>query len=189
MNWLLLAADDAHAAGHDAAHATHAAVLDPGNWIPGVTTMIVFLVVLLVLATVVWPKITRGLDERNEKIRRDIASAEEARREAKKALEEYDRNLQQARAEANEMISKAKDDARAAGEELRRRNEQELVELKQRAAREIETAKQSAITEIHAEATTLATAIASKILQREITAGDQQQLVEESLRELANTRS
>lgn len=185
MNWLiLLAADDPAGTG-----AEHAEVLAIGNWLPGVTALVVFLLAFAILATVVWPKIARGLDDRNDKIRSDIAAAEKARTEAKVAMEQYDKQLQEARAEANDMIAKAKDDARVAGEELRKRNEAELVEMKQRATREIQTAKQGAIAEIHAEATTLATAIAGKILQREISAGDQQQLVEESLRELANTRS
>ena len=42
----------------------------------------------------------------------------------------------------------------------------------------------SELAEIHAEAGALATAVASKILGREITVADQQQLVQESLAEM-----
>ena len=49
---------------------------------------------------------------------------------------------------------------------------------------DIESAKSAAVAEIHAEAGALATAVASKILGREITVADQQQLVQESLAEM-----
>jgi F-type H+-transporting ATPase subunit b len=151
---------------------------------PLVTAIVVFGVAFWVLKSQVWPKITKGLDERETKILDEIAAAEEAREQAKAALSEYEESLATARKEASEMIAKAKSDAKAAGEELRRRNETELAELKQRAGREIEAAKHAAISELHAEASSLAAEIAGKILRREISADDQQYLVDESLQQL-----
>lgn len=92
---LVLAADPAHEAGHEgAAH-------DPVGAIPtwyqgaatGVTAIIVFIIVAAFLLAVVWPKISKGLDERNAKILGEIEAAELARKQAKDALEEYQRNL------------------------------------------------------------------------------------------------
>lgn len=153
--------------------------------IPFITAIVVFLIVLGIAATVIWPKILAGLDEREAKIRDEIRSAEEAREQAKGLLNEYEKNLAEARNEANQMIAKARNDAKAVAEELRSRNEAELTELKQRATQEIEAAKRNAVNEIYVEASNLATAIASKILEREVNAEDQQRLVEESLGELA----
>ena len=150
-----------------------------------ITTIVVFLIVLAIAAKAIWPKILAGLDEREAKIRDEIRSAEEAREQAKGLLSEYEKNLAEARNEANQMIAKARNDAKAVAEELRKRNESELTELKSRAMQEIEIAKRNAINEIYVEATTLATTIAGKILQREINAEDQQRLVEESLGEMA----
>lgn len=165
----------------DAHGATPAGVLDAGNWLPGVTALIVFLIAFGILATQVWPKITRALDEREAKIRDEIKSAEDAREQAKAALAQYERELAGAREEASRMIQQAKGQAKAVAEDLKKRNEQEVAELRQRATREIQTAKENAISELHAEAATLATAIASRILQREISADDQRRLVDESL--------
>jgi F-type H+-transporting ATPase subunit b len=153
---------------------------------PLVTALVVFTVAFMVLKTAVWPKITKGLDDRDKKIRDEIESAEEAREQAKSALAEYQRNLSSAREEANKMIAQARADAKAAGDELRSRNEAELVELKARATKDIETARQAAVNSLYAEASNLAVQMAGKILQREINAGDQQRLVDDSLRELAN---
>jgi F-type H+-transporting ATPase subunit b len=151
---------------------------------PFVTAIVVFLIVLAILAAKVWPMITKGLDEREQKILDEIQSAESAREKANVALKEYEESLATARQEAGEMITKARDDAKAAGEELRRRNDAELTEMKLRATREIESAKQAAIADLHGQAAQLASAMAAKILQRDISPQDQQNLVEETLREL-----
>ena len=164
---------------------THADVLDAANWLPGVTALIVFSIALLVLGTLVWPKITKALDEREGKIRHEIESAEQAREQAKAALAEYERNLASAREEANQMISKAKADAKAVAEDLRSRNEVELTEMKHRAMREIDAAKHAAVTSLYNEASNLAVAIAGKILEREISPTDQKRMIDESLHQLA----
>jgi F-type H+-transporting ATPase subunit b len=65
-----------------------------------ITALVVFAVVFAVLATKVWPTITKGLDERANKITGEIEAAENARKQAKDALEQYQQSLKQARAEA-----------------------------------------------------------------------------------------
>ena len=52
------------------------------NFIANITGIVVFVVALVALRILVWPKITAGLDERNEKIISEIQSAEEAREQS-----------------------------------------------------------------------------------------------------------
>ncbi len=184
MLWLLAQ----EGAEHAVPAAEHADVMAL-NWLPFVTSLVVFLTTFIILYLKVWPLITKGLDDREKKIRDAIAEADAAKVSAEASLAEYQENLASARTEANEMIAKAKAVAKSAGEELRRQNETELASMKQRATRDIESAKQAAITELHAEATVLAAAIAGKILQREISASDQQNLVEETLDELGRMQN
>ncbi len=166
----------------------HAEVLGL-NWMPAVTTLVVFLVAFGFLYIKVWPKIIKALDDRERKIREEIESAEEAREQAKAALAAYEEELAGAREEASKIIAKAKVDAKAVAEQLRTRNETDLAEMRDRATREIENAKRTALTELHGEAANLAAEIAGKILQRQITPQDQQRLIDESLRELTSLRS
>jgi F-type H+-transporting ATPase subunit b len=157
--------------------------------LPLITTIVVFGVFFIVLDRKVWPRITKGLDDRQEKILAEIRAAEEARAKADAALAEYQRSLAEAKREAAAMIASAKASAQSAADDLRERNQRELAEMKDRAHRDIAVAKQTAITELHAEAATLATAIAAKILRREVSVSDQQRLVSESLRDLQPARS
>jgi F-type H+-transporting ATPase subunit b len=161
--------------------------VDP-KLVPAITSIVVFVVFFLILRATVWPKIVGGLNDRAAKIRGEIEAAEQAREEAKAAQDEYRLALADARKEAGEMISRAKADAKSAADELRKRNEAELTEMKQRAGEDINSAKLAAIKDLHLEAASLATALAGKILQREISVEDQQRLVEESLRELGRVK-
>ena len=154
------------------------------NFIANITGIVVFVVALVALRILVWPKITAGLDERNEKIISEIQSAEEAREQAKSALEDYERELSRAREEASKMIADARTQAKELADELKAQNEQELAERMQRANADIESAKVAAVAELHGHAAELATNMAGKILGREISVQDQTSLVEESLAEL-----
>src|SRR5262245_41125411 len=104
---LLLAAE--HAAEQAG---QHAGVMD-ANWLPAITSLVVFLLAFGFLYLKVWPKIIKALDDRQEKIRREIESAEQAREQAKAALAQYEQELANARQEANKMIAGAKADAKA----------------------------------------------------------------------------
>jgi len=151
------------------------------------TAIVVFAIFLLLARIFIWPLILKGLDQREQKLRDDLDSAEEARAQAKVALSEYELELTKARTEAGEMIAKARLDAKAAGEELRANNVKELAGMKIAAAADIEAAKKAAIGEIHAHASMLSVAIASKILDRELSPADQQSLVDESLAQLTGS--
>lgn len=156
---------------------------------PALATVIVFVIVLFILSTQVWPKITKGLADREAKIRAEIQNAEDARKQAKEALEQYQQNLAEARAEANKMIEQARLQQQTLANELKAKADAELGAMREKAMRDIDAAKRSALSEIYAESTALATTIAGKILRRELGVSDNQRLVDESLAELGKSRN
>lgn len=179
---MVLAADDGH--GHGPVNK------NPANWdwVTFLSAIVVVLLALLVVGTQVWPKIIAGLDARDEKIRSEIAGAEEARRQADEAMKEYQSRLAEAKAEAVALIEKTKAEQSRLAADLRSKAEVELTELRQTARQQIELAKKAALNEIYNEAVTLSTAIAAKILQREVNADDQRRLVEETVAEFTRDR-
>src|SRR5262249_25875987 len=148
---------------------------------PAIVTIVVFSIVLAVLGTKVWPTIAKGLSDRENKIRQEIESAEQARRDAKAALDQYQKSLADARAEAQKMIEATRAQQATLAAELKAKADVELNQMRERALKDIEAAKRAAVSEIYSHSTGLATAMASKILKRTVTPGDTQQLVEESL--------
>mgnify|MGYP000673696821 CR=1 FL=1 len=187
-------ADGTHDAGGHAAgavggdHASHEDVgvipTPPQALIPMFTAIAVFGIVFFVLSAKVWPVITKGLKEREDKILHEIEAAEEARRQAKDSLESYERALAEARAEAQKILEDTRGQQQKFANDLKAKAEIELAAMRERAMRDIESAKKTALGEIYSQSAALATSIAGKILQREVNDSDQQRLVDESLAEL-----
>lgn len=179
----------AHGDGHDHGdhgHAAKAGVLPTfaQGIAPMVVSLVVFGLVFAVLSTTAWPKIVKGLKDREDKIRNEIEAAEMAQKQAKNALQEYERNLAQAKAEAQRMLDETKAQQQALAADLKAKADIELNAMREKAKRDIETAKRAAIDEIYGHAAGAATQMASKILRREIGNQDQQRLIQESLGEL-----
>ncbi len=152
--------------------------------IPGVTAIALFLIVFAISATMIWPKIVAGLDERNEKIVGEIAAAEEARKQAKEALDEYEKNLASARAESQKMLEETRAQQGALAAQLKATADAELAAMREKAIADIDAAKKQALNELYNESVNLATVMAGKILAREVTVDDQQRLMDESLAEM-----
>jgi F-type H+-transporting ATPase subunit b len=155
----------------------------------GIASLIVFGIVFAILSAKVWPKINQALADRENKIRSEIEAAEQAQKQARHALEQYEKNLSEARAQAQKMLDDALVQQQALAAELKARSEVELTAMRDRARKDIEFAKKAALGEIYTHSYNLAASIAAKILKREITARDQDRLVEESLAELNSVRN
>ena len=153
------------------------------------TAVVVFLVFFVLCAKLIFPKIIAGLDERYTKIRNEIDAAEKARQGAESAQKKFEEKLRQAQDEATRTIAEAQAIARKVGDELRAKNDADLADMKARAVADIQAAKENAVKELNDHAVGLATTMASKILRREVSAGDQSRLVTESLAELVRGRN
>lgn len=155
----------------------------------GITAVFVFCLVLAVLYAKVWPTITKGLDERADKIQGEIEAAAAARKQAAEALESYQQNLAEARAEAQKMLEDARSQQQKLAADLKAKADTELTDMRDKARHDIEMAKRAALSEIYANTADIATQLAGKILAREVSATDHQQLIDESLAELQTTSS
>lgn len=151
------------------------------HWVPFFSAIVIFGVALGLLAKFVWPKLLKGLEDREKKIRDEIYAAEEARKRANEALKEYEKSLAEARAEANKMIEATKAEQSRMAADLKAKAEVEVNQLRESAMHSIEAAKRAALSEIYAETASLATAVAGKILEREVNEQDQQRLVNETV--------
>ena len=182
--------DDAHADDAHGGHDDHGAI---PSWkqglVTGIVAIVVFFIVLAILGSQVWPRIVKGLDERAAKIREEITAAEEARAQSKQALEQYEVALREAEAESRRILDETKAQQQKLAAELRAKADAELTAMKDRARAEIESAKKQALTEIYTESANLATMVAAKILQREVSGEDQQRLLDESIREMQSIQN
>jgi F-type H+-transporting ATPase subunit b len=169
----------------DAAHSPEL-VPSPGTTqlITALTTVIIFCLLVAVLGKFAWSPIVSGLRKREEKIRKEIADAEAARERAEQTLREYNTRLAAAEQQVRDMLNKAAAEGQQIATGIRTQAQQEAEEAKERATRDIESARDQAIAELYERAADLSVGVAEKILQRNINADDQRELVRRSLEQL-----
>ncbi len=160
-----------------------------GTLAQSAAAVVVFLILLVVLRKFAWGPILHGLQDRESKIRGDLERAERTAKEAAEALKEYQDKLAEAQTQATQMIEQGRADAQKIAAGLRDQAQKEIDQMRHRAESDIVAAKQKALGEIYAQAADLTTTLAGRILQREISDDDHQQLINESLSALGRHRS
>jgi F-type H+-transporting ATPase subunit b len=149
-----------------------------------VWTLLLFVLSMVVLARLAFPRITEALDRRQKAIEDSIDAAQHTREQADQLLEEYRQRLREARGQADEIIERARKAAEAherdAHEEASARREQLLEQTR----RDIEAETRRAIAEIRREVADLTVMATEKVTRKTLTEDDQRRLVEDALSEL-----
>ena len=148
-----------------------------------------FGVVFFFMAKFALPQIKSTMDARTERIRNDLSSAEEQRNEAEHILAEYRAQLNDAKSEAGRIIEESRQAADQIKREQEIRLQEELAELRARAVADIDAAKVQAMSDLRSEVVQLAIGAAETIVQRNLDASTQQQLVDEYIEQIATRRS
>lgn len=182
-------AADAPAGAHGGDHAEAAPNPTDFQAATFIAALILFGLVVFILNRYAWPGILKALQAREEKIKGDIEAAERSRKQAERALNEYEKALAEARSEAARLLEEAKAEQQKLAAELKAKTDQELTQMRDAAKRDIEAARRAAVADVYGRMAQTATAIAARILARELSPEDQRALVEESLGQLESARA
>jgi F-type H+-transporting ATPase subunit b len=157
---------------------------DPGLYI---WTILTFLVLVGLLAKFAWRPLLDALESRQAQIRQSLEDARQARVELERLNVESAKILASARADAEAIVAQTRADADRFREELRQKARSEAAGIVQNAERQIEQETAKAIKQIRLEAVDLSVALASKLLQRNVTREDNERLIEETFRQLESS--
>lgn len=149
--------------------------------------LISFTIVLIVLYKSAWKTVLDSLNAREERIRGNIQQAEEARAKAEAMLKEHAAQLAGAQEQVRQLLGKATIDAEKISTNIKMQAQADAEAEREKTRKELETAKREAIRQVHEAAADLATAVAAKILGRNLNAQDQQDLVNQTLGQLETT--
>ena len=150
---------------------------------------IAFLVLLFLLWKFAYPSIKQGMEARTERIRADLASADDAKTEAQTVLDQYRAQLADAKAEAGRIIEEARAAADAVKRDHETRLQTELAEVRARAVADIESAKVQAMADLRGEVAQLAIGAAETVVGRNLDEATQVQLVEDYINQVAAQRA
>ena len=147
-----------------------------------------FLVLLALLKKFAWGPLMNKMQEREEYVAGEIEAAEKSRLEAEKASKDAAAQLNQVREEAQKLI----EDAKAAGA----KQEQDIVEAARKEAdrlilaaqADIQNEKEKALQALQDKVAHLSVLIASKVIEKEISAQDQEKLINDYIKEVGEER-
>src|SRR5262245_47628582 len=144
-------------------------------------TLLIFVLVLVVLGKYAWGPILNALQTRENFIREALEKAKREREEAEARLREYEARLAGARAEASAIVDEGRRDGEAVKQRIEEDARQEADKMIERARREIQIATETATKELYQRAGRLATAMAAKLISRELGPQDHERLIDETL--------
>lgn len=148
------------------------------------TNIVAFLIFFGILYQFAWKKLGGTIEDRRERIRRELDDIEKGKQDIERLKEEYRTKIREIQAEAELRFGRIE---REAGEKAYHI----LSEASDKAHKYLETSRQTIAQEaeqarraLMAEITALARAAAEKVLEREIDEADNRKLVESFLADL-----
>lgn len=146
-----------------------------------------FIVLLVILYRVAWPKLQAALAARQQAIAGSIEAADATKAQADGVLAEYRAKLADAQSEAQRII----DEGRRTGEQIvadaRTRADTEAQQLVARAQADIAGERDRAITALRAELAGLSIELASRVVGKSLDTPAQRALVDSYIDELATS--
>jgi F-type H+-transporting ATPase subunit b len=154
---------------------------DPGLYIWTIAT---FLALVWLLAKFAWRPLLEALERRQDSIRRSLDDAQKAKQELERLSVESQRILSVARAEADQILSNTRSDANRFREELKQKAQAEAAGIVKNAEKQIQLETARALQQIRTEAVDISVAIASKLLERNVSKADNERLIEETFKQI-----
>ena len=149
-------------------------------------TLLNFLLVFFVGKKFLWKPVMKIIQDRQKEIDDMYAEADTSRNNAKALEKEYKEKLSAAAETGERMVKEAVARGQSREEEIIRNANREANNILEKASRDIALEKKKAINDAKSEISGLAMAIAGKVVERELQAADQEQLINRFIDELGD---
>jgi F-type H+-transporting ATPase subunit b len=159
-------------------------VVDPGLYF---WTIFTFLLLLFLLRKFAWTPLLAALERREKTIAGAVEDARKAKEELERVKQDAAQLLVQARREAEGIVSRARSDAERFRDEMTEKAADDAAGIVQNAERRIQQETAKAVQQLRHEAVDLSVAIASKLLRRNVTREDNEQLIRDVVNSLDQT--
>ncbi len=140
-------------------------------------TLINALIIFLIFRFFLYKPVCNILDQRKEIAAKEIAEAQAAKESAQKTEQEYLERLAEAKSEAAEIMKQATARAQAREEEIISEANSKAAEIRVKAEEAIERDKKRAMNEIKDEISDIVILAATKVVEKEISAKDNEEII------------
>ena len=140
--------------------------------------LVIFVILLALVKKFAWGPVTEMMEKRATKIATDIDAAEDSRKKAEELAKEREQALMSSRTEASEIINRAKQNGEQQKATIVNEAHDEVATMNANAKKDIQQERQEALAGVKNDVAELSIEIASKIIQKELSAADQKALVD-----------
>lgn len=152
-----------------------------------VLSIIAIFVLFIAFSVLLFNPVRKMLNNRKQRIHDEIADAHTVKAEADELKSEYEAKLENIDKEAEEILSDARKRALANEAQIVAEAKEEAARILDHARNEAELEKQKAMDDVKKEMVVLASLIAEKVVYAQIDTSVQNQLVEETLKEMGKS--
>lgn len=153
------------------------------NFVQMIFAITNFLILLVAMNFLMYKPLKKTMEQRHDKIRSDIETAEALKEDADKMKAEISAELAKSRETAQDIINRAQKTADAQKEEILASAKAEAAKLVEKANAEIKDEKEKALGEIRNEAASLAISAASRLIDASLNDDAHRKLVDKYIEE------
>ncbi len=143
----------------------------------GLMTVIAFLILCYILYRFAYTPVMKVLDERKEIIESDLEKGASAKSEGEAMINEANELMTEARNTSTQMVQDAKNQALEEKQMMLHEAEQEINEMKARAKQSFEQERALLHQKMEEDTVELAVELTKKIVAREVTADEHQEMI------------
>jgi len=149
---------------------------------------VTFFVLFLIMKKFFFEKIHNFMEERELKVKTAFENADAVNAAAEKNLNDYKAKLKNAEGERREILTNAKNSATDNSREIVAAAEKRAAEIITQAQQEIEREKERALADMHQQVAMLSMYAAEKIIEKNLSARDQQAIIDNAIREASESK-
>ena len=146
--------------------------------------MLNFFILVWILARFAYKPLVSMMQERKERIAKDLADAQAARNEAEQFKADYAAQISNARVEAQKIVEKAIQEAENTTREQLATAREQIEQEKNRARQDIAIERDRAMNSLRNEVVSLSVAMAGKVVAKDMNSETNTKLIEDAIRQL-----
>ena len=154
------------------------------NWGSALYQLVAFVTLLYFVSRFALKPLMGIMEKREQIINEQIDSAENNRKEAEAFIAQQREELDKARHEAQDIIQSAKKLSEQQGQDIIQAARKDAERVKESALAEIQREKELAVSALREQVASLSVLIATKVIEKELDATEQEKLVQEYLKEV-----
>jgi F-type H+-transporting ATPase subunit b len=145
-------------------------------------TVITFLVMVVILKRIAWKPLLKAIDEREDKINRDLKSIQDSRAEMERLKKDYEHRMIEIQDRMQAMLAEAERQGNVSRERIVKAAEEEAHGIAEKTRKQLEGEKDRLVAELRQEIGSLAVEVAEKLMRQTVDKKIQDRVFEDFLK-------